>query len=542
LIFCGYLIDSAVVKLRKFLTHEHEVVAMSVSKKPMVLVILDGYGYREDQQDNAIFNAKTPVMDALWAKRPHTLVDASGLEVGLPDRQMGNSEVGHVNLGAGRIVYQDLTRLDVEIKEGTFFNNPALTAAVDNATANGKAVHIMGLLSAGGVHSHEDHILAMVELAAQRGAEKIYLHAFLDGRDTPPRSAESSLKRFEDKFAELGKGRVATIIGRYYAMDRDNRWDRVEQAYNLLTQAKGEFQADSAVAGLQAAYARDENDEFVKATVIRAAGQADSAMVDGDALIFMNFRADRAREITRAFVNADFDGFARQKVVQLSDFVMLTEYAADIKTTVAYAPASLANTFGEWMAKHDKTQLRISETEKYAHVTFFFNGGVEESFAGEDRILINSPKVATYDLQPEMSSAELTEKLVAAIKSGKYDAIICNYPNGDMVGHTGVFEAAVAAVETLDNCIAQVSDAVESVGGQLLITADHGNAEQMRDPATGQAHTAHTNLPVPLIYVGDKTVKAVEGGKLSDIAPTMLALMGMEIPQEMTGKPLFIVE
>ncbi|WP_417643326.1 2,3-bisphosphoglycerate-independent phosphoglycerate mutase [Enterobacter kobei] len=515
---------------------------MSVSKKPMVLVILDGYGYREDQQDNAIFNAKTPVMDALWAKRPHTLVDASGLEVGLPDRQMGNSEVGHVNLGAGRIVYQDLTRLDVEIKEGTFFNNPALTAAVDNATANGKAVHIMGLLSAGGVHSHEDHILAMVELAAQRGAEKIYLHAFLDGRDTPPRSAESSLKRFEDKFAELGKGRVATIIGRYYAMDRDNRWDRVEQAYNLLTQAKGEFQADSAVAGLQAAYARDENDEFVKATVIRAAGQADSAMVDGDALIFMNFRADRAREITRAFVNADFDGFARQKVVQLSDFVMLTEYAADIKTTVAYAPASLANTFGEWMAKHDKTQLRISETEKYAHVTFFFNGGVEESFAGEDRILINSPKVATYDLQPEMSSAELTEKLVAAIKSGKYDAIICNYPNGDMVGHTGVFEAAVAAVETLDNCIAQVSDAVESVGGQLLITADHGNAEQMRDPATGQAHTAHTNLPVPLIYVGDKTVKAVEGGKLSDIAPTMLALMGMEIPQEMTGKPLFIVE
>ena len=515
---------------------------MSVSKKPMVLVILDGYGYREDQQDNAIFNAKTPVMDTLWAKRPHTLIDASGLEVGLPDRQMGNSEVGHVNLGAGRIVYQDLTRLDVEIKQGTFFNNPALTAAVDNATANGKAVHIMGLLSAGGVHSHEDHILAMVELAAQRGAEKIYLHAFLDGRDTPPRSAESSLKRFEEKFAELGKGRVATIIGRYYAMDRDNRWDRVEQAYNLLTQAKGEFQADSAVAGLQAAYARDENDEFVKATVIRAEGQADSAMVDGDALIFMNFRADRAREITRAFVNADFDGFTRQKMVQLSDFVMLTEYAADIKTTVAYAPASLANTFGEWMAKHDKTQLRISETEKYAHVTFFFNGGVEESFAGEDRILINSPKVATYDLQPEMSSAELTEKLVAAIKSGKYDAIICNYPNGDMVGHTGVFDAAVAAVETLDNCIAQVSDAVESVSGQLLITADHGNAEQMRDPSTGQAHTAHTNLPVPLIYVGDKTVKAVDGGKLSDIAPTMLTLMGMEIPQEMTGKPLFIVE
>jgi len=508
----------------------------------MVLVILDGYGYREDQQDNAIFNAKTPVMDALWAKRPHTLVDASGLEVGLPDRQMGNSEVGHVNLGAGRIVYQDLTRLDVEIKERTFFSNPALAGAVDNAVTQGKAVHIMGLLSAGGVHSHEDHILAMVELAAARGAEKIYLHAFLDGRDTPPRSAESSLKRFEEKFAELGKGRVATIIGRYYAMDRDNRWDRVEQAYDLMTQAKGEYQADTAVAGLQAAYARDENDEFVKATVIRAAGQADSAMQDGDALIFMNFRADRAREITRAFVSADFDGFARKKTIKLGEFVMLTQYAADITASCAYPPASLANTFGEWMAKNDKTQLRISETEKYAHVTFFFNGGVEEPFSGEDRILINSPKVATYDLQPEMSSAELTEKLVAAIKSGKYDTIICNYPNGDMVGHTGVFEAAVAAVETLDNCIAEVADAVESAGGQLLITADHGNAEQMRDPATGQAHTAHTNLPVPLIYVGGKSVKAVSGGKLSDIAPTMLSLMGMEIPQEMTGRPLFIVE
>ena len=440
----------------------------------------------------------------------------------------------------GRIVlYRDT--LDDEIKDRAFFANPVLTGAVDKAKNAGKAVHIMGLLSAGGVHSHEDHIMAMVELAAERGAEKIYLHAFLDGRDTPPRSAESSLKKFEEKFAALGKGRVASIIGRYYAMDRDNRWDRVEKAYDLLTLAQGEFQADTAVAGLQAAYARDENDEFVKATVIRAEGQPDAAMEDGDALIFMNFRADRAREITRAFVNADFDGFARKKVVNV-DFVMLTEYAADIKTAVAYPPASLVNTFGEWMAKNDKTQLRISETEKYAHVTFFFNGGVEESFKGEDRILINSPKVATYDLQPEMSSAELTEKLVAAIKSGKYDTIICNYPNGDMVGHTGVMEAAVKAVEALDHCVEEVAKAVESVGGQLLITADHGNAEQMRDPATGQAHTAHTNLPVPLIYVGDKNVKAVEGGKLSDIAPTMLSLMGMEIPQEMTGKPLFIVE
>ncbi|WP_145535712.1 2,3-bisphosphoglycerate-independent phosphoglycerate mutase [Yersinia thracica] len=515
---------------------------MSSTKKPLVLTILDGYGYREEQQDNAILNANTPVMDRLWQQQPHTLIAASGLDVGLPDGQMGNSEVGHVNLGAGRIVYQDLTRLDKEIKEGDFFANPTLTAAIDNAVKAGKAVHIMGLLSAGGVHSHEDHILAMVELAAKRGATAIYLHAFLDGRDTPPRSAESSLKRFTEKFAELGKGRIASIIGRYYAMDRDNRWDRVQLAYDLLTQAKGEFTADNAVAGLQAAYARDENDEFVKPTVIKAAGEADAAMNDGDALIFMNFRADRARQITRTFVNADFDGFKRDKVVNFGDFIMLTEYAADIKAACAYPPASLSNTFGEWLMKHDKTQLRISETEKYAHVTFFYNGGVEEPFKGEDRILINSPKVATYDLQPEMSSAELTEKLVGAIASGKYDVIICNYPNGDMVGHTGDYDAAVKAVETLDNCIEQVVAAVKAVDGQLLITADHGNAEQMSDPATGQAHTAHTSLPVPLIYVGNKEVKAVSGGKLSDIAPTMLSLMEMEIPQEMTGKPLFIVE
>ncbi|EKN6024852.1 2,3-bisphosphoglycerate-independent phosphoglycerate mutase [Yersinia enterocolitica] len=515
---------------------------MSSTKKPLVLTILDGYGHREEQQDNAILNAKTPVMDRLWQQQPHTLIAASGLDVGLPDGQMGNSEVGHVNLGAGRIVYQDLTRLDKEIKDGDFFTNPTLTTAVDKAVKAGKAVHIMGLLSAGGVHSHEDHILAMVELAAKRGATAIYLHAFLDGRDTPPRSAEPSLKRFTEKFAALGKGRIASIIGRYYAMDRDNRWDRVQLAYDLLTQAKGEFTADNAVTGLQAAYARNENDEFVKPTVIQAAGEPDAAMNDGDALIFMNFRADRARQITRTFVNADFDGFKRDKVVNFGDFIMLTEYAADIKVACAYPPASLENTFGEWLMKHDKTQLRISETEKYAHVTFFYNGGVEEPFKGEDRILINSPKVATYDLQPEMSSAELTEKLVGAIASGKYDVIICNYPNGDMVGHTGDYDAAVKAVETLDNCIEQVVAAVKAVDGQLLITADHGNAEQMRDPATGQAHTAHTSLPVPLIYVGNKEVKAVEGGKLSDIAPTMLSLMEMEIPQEMTGKPLFIVE
>jgi len=512
---------------------------MSSNKKPMVLVILDGYGHREEQQDNAILNAKTPVMDSLWATQPHTLIAASGLDVGLPDGQMGNSEVGHVNLGAGRIVYQDLTRLDKEIKEGDFFNNSVLTAAVDRAVSAGKAVHIMGLLSAGGVHSHEDHIMAMIELANRRGAKAIYLHAFLDGRDTPPRSAESALKRFSEKFAEIGTGRIASLIGRYYAMDRDNRWDRVQLAYDLMTQASGAFTADTALAGLQAAYARDENDEFVKSTVLQTAGEETAAINDGDAMIFMNFRADRAREITRAFISPDFDGFTREKVINFGDFVMLTEYAADIDAACAYPPASLKNTLGEWLMAHDKTQLRISETEKYAHVTFFFNGGMEDAFTGEDRILVKSPNVATYDLQPEMSSAELTDKLLGAIASGKYDAIICNYPNGDMVGHTGVYEAAVNAVETLDKCVAQVVDAVKAVGGQLLITADHGNAEQMRDPATGQAHTAHTSLPVPLIYVGGNAV-AVEGGKLSDIAPTMLSLMGMDIPPEMSGKPLFI--
>ncbi len=513
---------------------------MSSTKKPMVLVILDGYGYREEQQHNAIINAKTPIMDKLWETYPHTLISASGLDVGLPDGQMGNSEVGHVNLGAGRVVYQDLTLLDKEIAEGNFAKNTVLVNAVDHAVKTGHAVHIMGLVSPGGIHSHDNHIIAMIEMAAQQGAEKIYLHAFLDGRDTPPRSAEAYLQRINDTFAKVGKGRIASIIGRYYAMDRDNRWDRVQLAYDLMTQAKGQYFADNAIAGLEAAYARDENDEFVKPTVIQAAGESSAAMNDGDTLIFMNFRADRARQITRAFINQDFDGFKREKVINFTDFVMLTEYAADIKANCAYPPESLVNTMGEWLAAHNKTQLRISETEKYAHVTFFYNGGVEQPFEGEDRILIQSPQVATYDLQPEMSSKELTEKLVNAIGSGKYDVIICNYPNGDMVGHTGIYDAAIKAVEALDECIGQVVNAVKQADGQLLITADHGNAEQMKDEQTGQPHTAHTSLPVPLIYIG-KSAQAVNGGKLSDIAPTMLSLMEMEIPKEMTGEPLFIL-
>ncbi|KGY09006.1 2,3-bisphosphoglycerate-independent phosphoglycerate mutase [Vibrio sinaloensis] len=506
------------------------------AKKPMALVILDGYGHREDTASNAIANAKTPFLDSLFANKPNTLISASGMDVGLPDGQMGNSEVGHTNIGAGRVVYQDLTRITKSIADGEFAETPAIVEAIDSAVKADKAVHIMGLMSPGGVHSHEDHIYAAVEMAAARGAEKIYLHCFLDGRDTPPRSAENSLQRFDELFAKLGKGRVASLVGRYYAMDRDNNWDRVQVAYDLLTQAKAEFTFDSAVAGLEAAYARDENDEFVKATAIKAEGQEDAVIADGDAVIFMNYRADRARQITRTFVPA-FDGFERA-VFPAINFVMLTQYAADIPLAIAFPPASLDNTYGEWLSKQGKTQLRISETEKYAHVTFFFNGGVENEFEGEERQLVASPKVATYDLQPEMSSAELTEKMVAAIKSGKYDTIICNYPNPDMVGHTGVYEAAVQAIEAMDECVAKVTAAIEEVGGQMLITADHGNAEMMVDPETGGTHTAHTNLPVPLIYVGDKDVEFKEGGKLSDLAPTMLALTGLEIPVEMTGTVL----
>ena len=511
----------------------------SIDKSPTVLIILDGWGHREESRDNAIAAATTPVWDRLWKEAPHTLISGSGEDVGLPAGQMGNSEVGHMSLGSGRVVYQNISRIDKAIADGTFDSNPAYVAAIDRANSAGGAIHIFGLLSPGGVHSHEDQIVAAIKLAANRGATRVYLHAFLDGRDTPPRSAANSLEMVTDVLTNLNCGRVASIVGRYYAMDRDNRWDRIETAYQLLTQAKADYSAGTALEGLYAAYDRDENDEFVRPTVIRGEGEEIAAVGDNDAVLFMNFRSDRARQLTRAFVDPTFDHFDRQQVPALVDFVMTTEYAADIHTSVAFPPGSLKNVLGDYLAQQGKTQLRIAETEKYAHVTFFFSGGREAQFEGEERIMIQSPDVATYDLQPEMSAPELTDKLIEAIRSTKYDLIVCNYANGDMVGHTGIFDAAVQAVEALDNCIGRVESALLAVGGQALITADHGNCEQMIDHESGQLHTQHTTELVPLVYVGNRQLELdPAGGKLADIAPTLLALMGLPQPPEMTGDNL----
>ena len=507
---------------------------MTHAPKPAVLVILDGFGHREEAEHNAIHHARTPVYDALRQQYPNGLISGSGMDVGLPDGQMGNSEVGHMNLGAGRVVYQDFTRITKAIDDGSFFENATLVEAVDKAVAAGKAVHLMGLLSDGGVHSHQDHIAAMIKLAAGRGAREIYLHAFLDGRDTPPRSAQGFIEFIEGAFAEAGAGRIASLIGRYYAMDRDNRWDRVEQAWKLLVDGQGEFSAATASEGLAAAYARDENDEFVKGTTI---GEA-APIQDGDALVFMNFRADRAREITRAFIEADFSEFARVRVPALASYVMLTQYAAGFAAPCAFAPFTLDNVLGEYLGKLGKTQLRIAETEKYAHVTFFFSGGREEPFPGETRVLIPSPKVATYDLQPQMSAPEVTDRIVEAIDNREFDSIIVNYANGDMVGHTGVFDAAVQAVECLDECLGRIVDALKRVGGEALITADHGNCEQMQDHESGQAHTAHTCEPVPFIYVGERPATIRAGGILADVAPTLLTLMNLPVPAEMTGRTI----
>ncbi len=504
---------------------------------PVLLIILDGFGYRENPDHNAIAMASKPSWDRLWSKYPHTVISTSGMTVGLPDGQMGNSEVGHLNIGAGRIVYQELTRIDLAIRNGSFYANPALVQAARQAKENDKALHILGLLSPGGVHSDERHIQAMVELGARQGAKRIYVHAFLDGRDTPPRSAEASLRAMDEKCARLGVGRIASIVGRYYAMDRDNRWERVQTAYDLLTGGKAGFAAATAVEGLQMAYARGENDEFVKATVI---GEP-VGMQDGDVAVFMNFRADRARQITRALTDPKFDGFARARVPKLADFVTLSSYGEDFHLPTAYAPSAIHNCFGEYISGLGMKQLRIAETEKYAHVTYFFNGGREQVYPGEDRVLVPSPKVATYDLKPEMSAFEVTDKLEAAIRSKQYQAIICNYANGDMVGHSGNLEAAIKAVEALDACIGRVVKAMQECGGEVLITADHGNAEQMMDPETNQAYTAHTTNVVPFLYVG-RPARMVEGGSLQDVAPTLLAMMGLAQPPEMTGKPLIVIQ
>jgi 2,3-bisphosphoglycerate-independent phosphoglycerate mutase len=502
------------------------------ARKPLLLMILDGWGHREERADNAIAIADTPCWDRLWRGDPHSLIETSGEAVGLPPGQMGNSEVGHMNIGAGRIVFQDFTRIENAIRDGSFFENPALCAAVDAARASGGRVHVMGLLSPGGVHSHDDHFVATVELAARRHAGSIMVHAFLDGRDTPPRSADASIRRMQDLLDTIDGARFATLSGRYYAMDRDKRWDRVELAYHALADAESGWQASSALDALQQAYARGEDDEFVKPTVIGGA----PGVHDGDAIIFVNFRADRARELTMAFVNEAFDGFERRRP-RLADFVCLTEYMAGLPVSIAFPPEALTHLLGEVLAAHGLRQLRIAETEKYAHVTFFLNGGEESAYPEEERILVQSPRVATYDLQPEMSAPELTEKLVGAIRSGRFDVIICNVANPDMVGHTGSLDAALKAVTAVDRLLSEVTAAIDAAGGELLITADHGNVEQMVDPDTGQKHTAHTLNKVPLVFHG-RPAGRLHDGTLRDIAPTMLALLGLPQPQEMTGRPL----
>ncbi len=515
---------------------------MPHAASPTVLIVLDGWGYSDSVRDNAIAAAETPNWDRLWANAPHTLISGSGPDVGLPEGQMGNSEVGHMNLGAGRIVYQDLTRINLAIEDGSFFDNPVLSGAADAVQRTGGRLHILGLLSPGGVHSHERQIAAMVELATRRGLEQVHVHAFLDGRDTPPRSAAASIEWMEGQLATLGAPPIASICGRYYAMDRDQRWDRIERAWRLLTRGEAEFEADSAAAALELAYARGESDEFVQPTRIAAPGRRPASIAEGDAVVFMNFRADRARQLSRVFLHEDFDAFARGARPRLSSFVTLTHYADDIEVPCAFPPDDLKNSIGEYLASLGLRQLRIAETEKYAHVTFFFSGGRETPFAGEQRILVPSPRVATYDLQPEMSAREVTDRLIEAITGGEFAFIVCNFANGDMVGHTGMFEAAVSACGVLDECIGRIVEALAAAGGQCLITADHGNVECMKDPRSGQPHTAHTSGPVPLVYCGPRAITFAEGGLLSDVAPTLLALMDLSQPAEMTGRSLIAAE
>ena len=510
----------------------------TLKNAPIALIIMDGWGIgNPDDPNNAIAVGKTPNLDGLTAKYPHAQLQASGEYVGLPDGQMGNSEVGHTNIGAGRIIYQELTRITKAIKEGSFFENEALLAAINDAKKNGGALHLMGLVSPGGVHSHSNHLYGLLELAKRQGLSEVYVHAFLDGRDVPPASAAEYLEELEKKIKEIGIGKIAVISGRYYAMDRDKRWERVVKAYDAIAKGEGKT-AKSAAEAIQASYADKSEkpegvtDEFVVPVVI----DGYKGMKSGDGVIFFNFRPDRARELTHAFTDETFDGFQRVEGLKLS-FTTMTQYEKGLNVRIAYPPQSIENTLGEVVSKAGLKQLRIAETEKYAHVTFFFNGGVEKEYEGEDRILVPSPKVATYDLQPEMSAIEVTDKVVEAIKSGKYDFIILNYANGDMVGHTGVLSAAIQAVETVDTCVGRFVEALQSVGGELIIIADHGNADVMVDPSSKEPFTAHTTNPVPVICVSDR-VRSIKEGALCDVAPTLLTLAGLEIPKEMTGKVL----
>ena len=510
------------------------------NKKPTVLMILDGYGLSDNPKGNAIHEAKTPVMDQLMKEYPFVKGYASGLEVGLPDGQMGNSEVGHLNIGAGRIVYQDLTKITKSIHDGDFFENEALLKACENVKVNQSALHLFGLVSDGGVHSHNEHIYGLLELAKKQGIEKVYVHCFLDGRDTPPTSGKEYVEQLEEKMKEMGVGEVASIMGRYYAMDRDNRWERVIQAYRALTKGEGN-EATSASAGIQASYDEEVTDEFVKPMVVVKEGQPVATIQEGDSVIFFNFRPDRAREITRAFCDDSFDHFDRGPRIKTT-YVCFTDYDETIvNKEVAFAKDEIHHTFAEVLSAHQLTQLRLAETEKYAHVTFFFSGGVETPVTGEERILVDSPQVATYDMQPEMSAYEVANHLVKSIESGKYDVIIINFANPDMVGHTGVEAAAIKAIEAIDQCVGKAVKAIKEVDGQMFICADHGNAEQMIDEETGEPFTAHTTNPVPYILVNaDPKYKLREGGNLADIAPTLLELIGVEQPGEMTGKSLLV--
>ncbi len=511
-----------------------------MSKKPTVLMILDGYGLNNKEEGNAVAEGKTPVMDKLMAECPFVKGYASGMAVGLPDGQMGNSEVGHLNMGAGRIVYQELTRITKEISDGTFFENPALLKAMENCKKNNSALHCMGLLSDGGVHSHNTHLYGLLEMAKRNGLEKVYVHCFLDGRDTPPASGKEYAEQLTAKMEEIGVGQIVSVMGRYYAMDRDNNYDRVKLAYDAMVNGQGNF-AKCGICAIQASYDNEKTDEFVVPAVVEENGAALATVKDGDSVVFFNFRPDRAREITRAFCDDDFDKFdrgARKDIV----FVCFSDYDPTIANKdVAFHKIAVTNTFGEWLAANDMTQARIAETEKYAHVTFFFNGGVEEPNKGEDRILVNSPKVATYDLKPEMSAYEVCDKLTEAIRSGKYDVIIINFANPDMVGHTGVEEAAIKAVEAVDECVGKAVEAVKEMDGTLFICADHGNAEQLVDYDTNEPFTAHTTNPVPFILVNyDEAYTLREGGCLADIVPTLIEIMGKEQPTEMTGKSLLV--